>query len=140
MDIQKTAKVISVNNKILKLKLSNCSACSSCVAHNHCAMSDPKDKIITIAAPKNSTFSIDEEVILSISASQGFYSVILGYLIPLILLILSIIITVQITQNEFIGGISGIIILIPYYFGLFLARNKLKKIFHFKVSKKDAIQ
>ena len=41
-------------------------------------------------------------------------------------------------QDEIIGGICGIIVLIPYYFGLFLAKDKMKSGFEFKVSQKDA--
>ena len=41
-------------------------------------------------------------------------------------------------NDEILAGICGIIVLIPYYFGLFLARDKLKSGFEFKISKKDA--
>ena len=140
MDIQKNAIITKIEGNNLQLKLTSCSACANCLAQNHCNMSEQKEKIITISYPKFEKFSVGEEVILSISATQGVYSVILGYLIPLILLVLSITISTIITQDEFIGGISGIIILIPYYFGLFLAQNRIKSLFHFKVSKKDAIQ
>ena len=83
-------------------------------------------------------FNVDEEVIISINNTQAFKSIILAYVIPLFLMISTIISINIYKQDEIIGGICGIIILIPYYFGLFLAQDKLKSKFEFKISKKDA--
>jgi len=133
----KTGVIKDIKGNELIITMQSCSACSSCSLKHHCSMSENKNKELRTITSTPEHFSIGEEIIVSIAVMQGIYAVILGYLIPLILLLLSIIITTFLTNNEFIGGISGIIVLIPYYFGLFLAQDKLKSHFNFKVSKKD---
>ena len=83
-------------------------------------------------------FKIGEDVLVEIDEKQALKSIFLAYAVPLVLMILTIIIAINYQQNEIIGGICGIIVLIPYYFGLFLAKDKLKSGFEFKISKKDA--
>jgi positive regulator of sigma E activity len=105
---------------------------------NYCAGSETKEKEIIVKCNDTDKYKIGEEVYVSIDEQQAFKSILLAYVIPLILTILTIISVISYTNNEIIGGISGIIILIPYYFGLFLAKDKLKSGFEFRISKKDA--
>ena len=136
-DINKTGIVTQVNDSELKIKITSCSACSSCAAKNFCAGSESKEKEIIVKTENAENFDIGEEVMVSIDTSQAIKAIILAYVIPLLLMVLTIIGSIMYKQDEIIGGICGIIILIPYYFGLFLAKGKMKSKFEFKISKKD---
>ena len=129
--------IVAVKNKIADIKIISRSACSQCPAHNHCGTGEQKEKIISIPITKRNTFKTGDEVVVSISAKTGLKAVIYGYIIPLILLLAAIIITKCCGHNDFISGISGIIILIPYYFGLFLAKDRLKSLFEFEIKHRD---
>lgn len=137
--INKTAIITSIKDSEITLKISGCSACNGCSVKNYCSLNENNVKEIKIFTLNASEYHIGETVNISMNTYQGFTAVMFGYLIPLILLVTSIITLHFFEYGEVISGISGIIILIPYYFGLFLARDRLKSDFRFEISKKDAI-
>lgn len=136
--IGKKGIIRNIKNDELIIDIMSCSACASCVVKNYCNTAEAKQKEIIIKNKEADKFNVGEEVLVEIDEQQAVKSIILAYVIPLILMISTIIVAVSYQQDEIIGGICGIIVLIPYYFGLFLAKDKLKSGFEFKVSKKDA--
>ena len=98
---------------------------------------EKKEKFIKIETPKAAEYRKGEKVIISLKSTKGYYAVFLGYLLPLLLLV-GVICAVSLSgYDDFISGISGIIVLIPYYFGVFLLNKKLKNIFSFTLSHKN---
>ena len=136
-EINKTGIVKQINGNELKINILSCSACSSCAVKGFCLGSESKEKEIIVKTDNAKDFKINDEVIVTITENQAFQAIVLAYVIPLILMISTIIGVLHYKQGEITGGICGIIILIPYYFGLFLAKDKVKSKFEFKVSKKD---
>ncbi len=135
-NINKQAVITKIEANTVYLNMRSCAACQGCAAKEYCGLSETVDKQFSIETPQATLFHIGEEVDLSIDSNQGLKAVTLSYVIPLFLMISTIIIVTLLGADEFISGISGIIILIPYYFGLFLLKNRLKKAFQFKISKK----
>ncbi len=136
--LSKEALITSINNNIITLSVNNCSACSGCSAKKYCGLSESTDKKITTYVKSPNQYHIGEKVDISIDLLQGIRAIVYSYLIPLILMVLTIIVTHLSKFSDVICGISGIIILIPYYFGLFLAKNRIKLNSRFIISKKDA--
>ena len=136
--IGKTGIIKNIINNELIIEIMSCSACSTCAVKNYCNGAEAKQKEIIVKNKEADKFNVGEEVVVEIDEQQAVKSIILAYVIPLILMISTIIVAVSYQQDEIIGGICGIIVLIPYYFGLFLAKDKMKSGFEFKVSKKDA--
>jgi len=56
-----------------------------------------------------------------------------GYVLPFIVVLLTLIVAQEITGNELTAGLISLAILIPYYAALYLLRHHLKKIFKFEV-------
>ncbi len=136
-NVTKTATVTQVENNTVYLKMRSCAACQGCAAKEYCGLSETVDKQLSVQTPEASLFQVGEEVDLIINSGQGLKAVILGYVLPLFLLVGTIVIATLLGISEFISGISGIIVLIPYYFGLFLLKDKLKNAFQFKIAKKS---
>ena len=135
--INKTGIVKQIKNNEVTVITLSCSACSSCVAKNFCTASENKEKEIIVKTDNPDFFQINEKVIISINETQAYKAIVLAYIIPLILMLFTIIGVISYKQDEILGGIYGIIVLIPYYFGLFLTKDKMKSKFEFKISKKD---
>ncbi|MDR0349660.1 MAG: SoxR reducing system RseC family protein [Tannerella sp.] len=108
--------------------------CSACHARSACLASDKKEKIIEID-DTSGIFTPHEPVIISAHSSVGVLAVIMAFAIPLALVIIALIIGMNQSGSEGIGGLAGLSILIPYYFILYIFRNKLKKKFVFSLSK-----
>jgi len=109
-------------------------ACSDCHAKSVCLASDKKDKIIEIN-DYSGDYAPYEEVIVSARTSMGFFAVFIAFAIPLLLVIISLVTGMQTTGSEGLGGLIGLSVLIPYYFVLYLFRDRLKKKFIFTLSK-----
>lgn len=109
-------------------------ACNACHARSACIASDKKEKIIEID-DTSGTYTANEPVIVSAHSSVGLYAVIIAFMIPLILVILAFIIGINQSGSEGIGGLVGLFILFPYYFILYIFREKLKKKCVFSLSK-----
>ncbi len=135
-EIKQSATITAIDDTGVRLKFLSCSACSSCSIRGHCNLSESKEKEFTVNIADASEYKLGEEVNVSISLSQGAKAVVFAYVIPLTLMLLTIILLTSIGCSETTSGISGIIILIPYYFCIFLLRKRLKKSFQFKISKR----
>ena len=94
--------VIAIKGKNIEVKIINHSACMQCLAHNHCGLSEQKEKIISIFSNESSTYKIGDKVSASLTSSNGLKAVVYGYIFPLILLLVTIIITHSCGYNDFI--------------------------------------
>ena len=120
-------------HKVL-VRIEQKAACSDCHARSVCLSSDKKEKIIEVC-DNSGDYSLNEEVIVSIQSSMGFSAVALAFVAPLILVVITIFIGVKISRDEALSGLTGILVLILYYFILYLSRNKLSRSFVFSLSK-----
>jgi Positive regulator of sigma E activity len=118
------------------IKIIQKAACSDCHAKSACMSSDKKEKIIEVY-DDSGKFSIHEDVIVSTQSSMGHLAVIIAFIIPLILVVAAIFVGIKISGKEGISGLIGLSILVPYYYMLYIFRDKLKKNFVFTLSKMD---
>jgi len=110
------------------------SQCASCHAKGACTVADVQDKLVTVYTNSTKSFKEGETVKLLLKKSLGFVALTYAYLIPFILLMSTLIISLQF-YNELISGILSIIVLIPYYIVLYFLKDKLKKTFTFQIEK-----
>ncbi len=132
--IRHQGKIEKVEKHKVYVRIEQKAACSDCHAKFVCLASDKKDKIIEVN-DNSGCYSPQEDVIISARSSMGLFAVVIAFAIPLILVIISIVAGMNTTGNEGIGGLAGLSVLVPYYFILYLFRDKLKKKFIFTLSK-----
>lgn len=113
----------------------NQSACSSCHANGACSVSDFQDKEIEISNVGNN-YSQGQQVTVVFKESQGITALFYGYILPFILVLFTLIVSVSLSENELIGGLLALAVLIPYYITLYFFRHLLKKVFKFEVEEK----
>ncbi len=123
--------VRKVNPNSVIVDLSSDSNCSGCHAEALCNISGKPDKSIEI--PGNYDVSPGETVTVLMKQSMGYKAVILGYLIPLALVITGLAVMVSIGLKESIAGIVSIAILVPYFIMLRLFRERLSSSFTFSI-------
>ena len=109
------------------------SACSACHAKGACTVADMKDKIIDAEMDRAGRWKTGDEVMVRMDESLGRKAVILGYGLPLVVLISSIIIFLSLLKNEGLAAILAILMLVPYYLVLYIFRNRLHKEFRFTI-------
>ena len=98
-------------------------------------MSEMEEKIIEVAVPPSNDYSIGEQVDIEMKLSSGTRAIMLGYLYPLILLVLTMVIITVSGGSEGVAGLSGILVLLPYYLIIYIFREKIRQGFVFTIKK-----
>ncbi|WP_162304526.1 SoxR reducing system RseC family protein [Maribellus luteus] len=135
-DIRHKGFVKEVNNNSLIVTIINQSACSSCHAKGACTVADYQDKEIEITDFKGA-YKPGQEVTILFKESKGFTALLWGYVVPFLLVLLTLIVMQSLTGNELQSGLVSLAILIPYYITLYFFRHLLKKIFKFELEETD---
>ena len=131
-DIRHKGFVKEVGEDSLIVNIVNQSACSSCHAQGACTVADFQDKEIEISYFTKS-YSRGQEVTILFRESQGFAALFYGYILPFILVLTTLIIMTSISENELLGGLIALAVLIPYYTTFYFLRHLLKKVFKFEL-------
>jgi len=121
-----------VSDHKLVVSIINQSACSSCHAKGACTVSDFQDKEIEISE-FTGTYQPGQEITVIFKESKGFTALLWGYVVPFFVVLMALIVSLEITDNELTAGLISLGILIPYYTTLYFLRHHLKKIFKFEV-------
>jgi len=109
-------------------------ACLSCQMNNSCSTSELSEKLIEINR-YDVNFTVGENVSVALKETSGVKALMIGYMIPFVLMIITLITVSEFTESEIIIGLSSLGILAPYYFSLFVLQDFLKKQFSFFVHK-----
>jgi sigma-E factor negative regulatory protein RseC len=129
--ISHEATVQSVDSDSVTVSLSPGVSCEGCRAERSCGMSDKSVRVIKV----NGSFDLHtgEKVNVSIMESQGYVALFLGYLLPLILVVTTLIIFSVLDAGELVSGLASIGMLIPYYIILLIFRRFIGKKFSFTI-------
>lgn len=109
------------------------SACAECHSKSMCGVSEMTEKLIEVKQ-NTSGFEQGQTVNVILDRSLGNKAVLLGYFIPFLLLIITLIVS-GIFFSELWSGLMAIGILIPYYLLLFAFKDKLSKKFYFRLER-----
>jgi sigma-E factor negative regulatory protein RseC len=121
--------VQKADDKSVIVSISATSACSGCHADGTCTLSGKEEKIIEV----NGNYSVKpgDNVTVVMKQSMGFKALFLGYVLPLIIVVLFLIIFLSLNFSELVAGLAAMAILIPYYIILFFFRKRINKKFTF---------
>lgn len=131
-NIKHKAFVKEVTDTTLIVTIVNQSACSACHAKGACTVADFQEKEIEINSFSKS-YNPGDEITVLFQESQGFTALFYGYILPFILVLVTLIIATAFSGNELVSGLLSLAILIPYYITLHFFRHLLKKVFKFEV-------
>jgi sigma-E factor negative regulatory protein RseC len=116
----------------IKVTIEKKDACANCHSKDFCSLSSSTNKVVEIRKT-NSPYRVGEEVTVIMEQSSGYKAVLLGYIVPFFIILIFLFTLLQITHQEALSAAIAIIAIVPYYLGLYLLRNKLKKIFSLKL-------
>lgn len=133
--IEHIGRIESIENEHVRVRIFQTSACSSCRAKAFCNASECKEKVIDVYHKEFGNYHVGDEVKVSADLSIGYFSVMLGFGLPLLLLIVAIFGVSLFSGNEVLAALSGLGVLVPYYFILWLFRDRIRKKIIFKIDK-----
>lgn len=125
--------VENIQGSHLSVKIVQTSACAACSAKGHCSSADSKDKIIDIIDTEAARYQVGEKVMVVGEMSMGMMAVVLAFVIPFVLLIVTLFLFMALMENELYAALLSLAILLPYYFILWLNKTRLKQQFSFTI-------
>ena len=125
MSTCKAGIIQDITGDVITIKISRSEACGDCQIKNYCH--NNAEQMIKINCSNAADWHIKDKVNLYLSDGWLLKSVFWCYILPLWVMLGAIVCGFAITKSEIVGGISGIIILIMYYFGLFLGNKFFAK-------------
>lgn len=124
--IKHAGVVDGVAGECVRVRILQSSACSACKVAAHCNASETKEKIIDVMDADASHYQKGDQVMVVADTAVGFRASLYGYLLPLILMVVTLVGVLAATHSEGLAAVSALGILMPYYVLLFLMRNKLR--------------
>jgi len=126
--------VEKVDGAMVRVGFAAQSACSGCHAKGTCSLSEVDAKFVEV---KNDSMELNvgDSVDIILQQRQGFRALWLGYVLPFLIMVTSLIVVVAITDREGLAGLIGISVLVPYYLGLYILRDRVREKFEFKIRK-----
>ncbi len=134
-NIEHLGIINDVTDNQIKISIMPESACGNCRARASCSISELSEKTIKVFNPKNETYFVGEEIIVVLEQSLGMKALGLGYILPFFILLFFLILLTSIGLSEGMAGLLSLLSLAPYYFGLTLWKDNLKKEFSFRLKK-----
>ena len=125
--------VTKITDDELEIKILAQSACAACHAKSACGMGEQAEKILTVPRPEGKDFVLNQRVLVKMAIGQGNKAAVLAYLIPILLLLAVLFVCLGLGLNEGLSALVSILALVPYYIGLYLCRDKLKKRFEYTI-------
>ncbi|MDD2634012.1 MAG: SoxR reducing system RseC family protein [Bacteroidales bacterium] len=131
--IEHKGVVADIKSNAILVDLVVQSACAACHAKSVCGI-DSSLKTIEVKTD-NKTFNIGDKVKVIMRSSLGMKALFLGYVLPCLVVLATLLILVFLNVSEGLAGLSSLLILGPYYFLLYLSKDKIKREFNFDIEK-----
>jgi len=123
----------SIHGDKVSVRILARSACSSCHAKGACTVADIEEKIIEADLEPSVRWKPGDQVMVRMEESLGRKAVLMGYGLPLVVLVGSIIVFLSLLNHEGLAALLSILMLVPYYLILYLFRKRLQKEFRFRI-------
>lgn len=124
--IKHTGIVDHVEGDCVVVRIMQSSACSGCKVAAHCNAAETKEKMVEVVEADAASYVKGDAVTVVADASVGFRASLYGYLLPLVLMVATLVVVMRASGSEGAAALSALGILVPYYIGLYLFRNKLR--------------
>lgn len=131
-NIEHLGIVENIEGRHITVRIVQTSACSTCVAASQCNASESKVKLIDVFSDDSNSYSMGDSVRLIGSASMGMQAVLWAFGAPFVVLVVVLALMQMVFGlNEVFAALVALGSLIPYYFILYLLRNKMSSKFSF---------
>jgi len=95
-----------------------------------------KEKIVNIYNLNNiKDYRIDETVIVTASTKIEFNAILLAFIIPFIIMVVTLFIVASTTSDELLSAIASLFVLVPYYVVLYYNRGRIREKLSFEIER-----
>ena len=131
--ISHSGVIESVLEGCVKVRIVQTSACAACKIAGHCNASESKVKIVDVFCSNSSDYSVGQDVTVWASKDVANKALLLGFGVPFLLLVSVLMIALKIIGDEGIAALIALGALVPYYFALWLMRDRIQHQISFQI-------
>lgn len=123
--------VQETGDKSVFVKITSVHACSGCHAEGSCSMTGKEEKLVEVTGKYD--LNTGDAVTVLMQRSMGYSAVFLGYVLPLIFVIIALVILVSFSVPELTAGLLSFSVLAIYYLLMYVFRSRIDKKFMFTI-------
>lgn len=131
--VEHSGKIVEITPQFTTVEIVSESACSACHAKGLCSLGESKTKAVQVPTSPWQNYQVGDTVILQLKASMGHKAVWIGYVIPLIILMVVLLGATATGVHELKAGLLSIAAVALYYLAVWLFQEKLKKEYIFSI-------
>ena len=123
----------SLQEDRIKVRIVQTSACAACKVASHCNAAESKVKIVDVFGCDTTNYSTGQEVTVWASKDVANKALLLGFGVPFLLLVCVLMIALRLTASEGVAALVALGSLVPYYFVLWLLRDRIQRGISFQI-------
>jgi sigma-E factor negative regulatory protein RseC len=127
--------VDGIEGDCVKVRIVQTSACAACKVAAHCNASESKEKLVDVFGCDTAKYATGQEVVVSASREVANRAILLGFGLPLLLLIGVLLMVLRWTGDEGMAAMASLGALVPYYIVLWLLRDSIGQRVSFQIDK-----
>ena len=117
----------SITDGCIKVQIVQTSACAACKVASHCNAAESKVKIVDVMCQDTKRYQEGQQVVVWASKDVANRALLLGFGVPFLLLICVLMVALKLSASEGVAALVALGSLVPYYFALWLMRDKIQQ-------------
>ena len=111
----------------VQVRIVQTSACAACKVASYCNAAESKEKLIDVFCNTASdNYQVGQQVTVVTSVTVAAKAMLWGFGLPFIILVSVLVVVLLLTSNEGLAALCALGALVPYYFLLWLLRNRMR--------------
>ena len=127
--------VESVDGDCVHVRIVQTSACAACKVAGYCNAAESKEKVVDVHCADSGSYQVGQQVVVATSCRVAARALLWGFGVPFIILVGVLFVVLQLTGSEGMAALSAIAALIPYYFILWILRDKMREQLAFSIER-----
>ena len=125
--IRHSGVVDSVEDGCVHVRIVQTSACATCKVAGYCNAAESKEKIIDVYCDSAAKYAVGQSVEVYTTGGVEVKALLWAFGVPFVLLLVVLFTTWVLTDNEGLSALCAILALVPYYFIVWLMRDKIRE-------------
>lgn len=119
----------------VQVRIVQTSACAACKVAGYCNAAESKEKIIDVFCDTSSKgYQVGQPVTVTTSGVVAAKALLWGFGLPFVLMVAVLVVVLLVTSSEGLAALCALAALVPYYFLLWLLRNRMRDELSFQIA------
>lgn len=133
-EIAHSGEVSKIDSNTIYIIIKSHSACAGCHAKSACGMAEVKEKVVTVSCRNYPNIKVGDCVDVLISKKTGYFAITIAYLIPIVIVLLSLMLFEALGMNEILSATLMLAIIALYFVTIYILREKINRKINIRIN------